>query len=45
LYGLKLQREDLVQHKHPSVRQQGFDLAHYCQHPEEYEGIFHDKSA
>lgn len=44
LYGLKLSREDIVQHKLPSVRQAGFDAAHYAQHPEEYEGIFHKNS-
>ncbi|EGD76105.1 hypothetical protein PTSG_00811 [Salpingoeca rosetta] len=44
LYGIKLQREDLVQHKDPTQRVT-FDKNHYNSNPDEYEPIFHTKIA
>eukprot|EP00043_Microstomoeca_roanoka_P028424 m.17948 g.17948 ORF g.17948 m.17948 type:complete len:899 (+) comp8398_c0_seq1:257-2953(+) len=44
LYGIKLTREDLVQHKDPAYRA-SFDKDHYNKYPEEYEPIFHQKIA
>lgn len=41
LYGVKLEREDLVQHKDGRA----FDKDHYNKHPEEYEDVFHKNIA